>query len=64
MTTKQNGKQVPFQIGQKIRHISADCIVRTVLWISRGATCRADQLIVTDYDQNNCVEADIYVEAA
>jgi hypothetical protein len=43
MTTKQNGKQAPFQIGQQVHHISADRIVRTVLWVFKGATCRADQ---------------------
>lgn len=64
MTTKQNGKQAPFQIGQKVHHISADQIVRTVLWVSKGATSRADQAIATNYDQNNTVQADIYVEAA
>lgn len=61
MTTKQNGKQSPFQVGQKVHHINADQIVRTVLWVSKGATCRADQAIVTDYDPNNSVDADIYV---
>lgn len=64
MVTKQNGKQAPFQIGQRVHHISADRIVRTVLWVSKGATNRADQVIVTDYDAGNTVEADIYVEAA
>jgi hypothetical protein len=63
MTTKQNGKQAPFQIGQKVHHISADRIVRTVLWVSKGATSRADQVIVTDYGSHT-VEANIYVEAA
>lgn len=64
MTIKQNGKMAPFQIGQKVHHINADQIVRTVTWASRGATCRADQVIATDYDPNVTVEAEIYVEAA
>jgi hypothetical protein len=64
MTTKRNGKQAPFQIGQQVHHISADRIVRTVLWVSKGATNRAEQVIATDYDASNTVQADIYVEAA
>jgi hypothetical protein len=62
MTTKQNGKQLPFQVGQKIHHLSADRVIRTVAWVSKGVT-RSEQVIVTDYD-NSPVEADIYVEAA
>ena len=63
MTTKQNGKQTPFQVGHKVHHIAADRVVRTVIWVSKGATCRADQVIATDYDSSP-VEADIYVQAA
>ena len=66
MTHTKNGKQAPFQIGQKVRHLSAaaDQSARTVLWVSKGATCRADQVIATDYDPNNTVQSDVYVGAA
>ncbi len=62
MTTKRNGKLAPFKIGQKVHHIAADRIVRTVTWVSKGAETRGEQVIVTDYGV--IVEADIYVEAA
>lgn len=62
MTTNQNGKRIPFRVGQSVRHISADQIIRTILWVSKGATCRADQVITTDYDVGNTVQADLYVE--
>lgn len=62
MTHKQNGKQAPFQIGDKVHHLKADSIVRTVTWVSKGATIRADQVISLD-GGTNTVEADIYVEA-
>ena len=63
MTHRQNSKMPPFQIGQKVHHIRVDQIIRMVTWVSKGATCRGDQVICLD-DQTNTVEADIYVEAA
>lgn len=61
-TVKANRKMSPFKVGDRVRHIKSDCDVRIVMWVSK-ASSRGSQVIATDYDPNNTVQAEIYVDA-
>ena len=65
MTIKQNGKRVPFQVGDKVRRISGK-LTLSVVWVSRNAKTRGEQMIRTSDNAytGSGSDADLYIEAA
>jgi hypothetical protein len=57
-----NRKKPPFRVGQRVRFMSAkaDQTVKIITWVSKGATCRDDQLVSIN---GEIVTAMIFVEA-
>ena len=61
MATRARKNTNPFNVGDRVRH-GYDGRVLTVLWTSKGAIERQDQLIATEYNGycNGCDWASIY----